>query len=64
MSYEYEGTHNYQAPHNPKTHNGGEPCVVVKYLSTYYCTVTVTPRRGRGQCFVISSTFSLADGWT
>ena len=25
MSYEYEGAHNYEAPHNPKTHNRGEP---------------------------------------
>jgi len=28
MSYEYEGTHNYEAPHNPKTHNGGEPWIL------------------------------------
>ena len=24
-SYEYEGAHNYEAPHNAKTHNRGNP---------------------------------------
>ena len=27
MSNEYEDSHNYEAPHNLKTHNGGEPWI-------------------------------------
>ena len=33
MSYEYEGAHNYETPHNAKTHNRGEPCLVGEKLS-------------------------------